>query len=296
MNSGIELSALGKDGRAFPAEISLRPVTTEEGLLVFCAVRDVTERKKAERVLRENAAQLLAAQRIQEHLLPRHAPSIAGLDIAGASYPAEFAAGDYFDFLPMSDDLLGVVVGDVAGHGVGPALLMASTHAHLQSLSRIYSEVDKILALVNAALLRETEEDRFVTLLLGRLDLRTRSFVYSNAGHPTGYVLDATGRVKARLESTSLPLGISADDSFVTGGPVAMEPGDLLLLLTDGILETQGDDGAQFGTERTLDLVRAHRRRPAAEIIRLLHDAVVEFASQHKAADDLTALVVRVVD
>ena len=298
MNSGMELSALGKNSREFPAEISLRPVATEEGMLVFCAVRDITERKRAERVLRENAAQLLAAQRIQEHLLPRSAPNIPGLDIAGASYPAEFAAGDYFDYLPMSDNLLGIVVGDVAGHGFGPALLMASIHAHLQSLARMYADVDQIVALVNAALLRETEEDRFVTLLLGQLDLGTRTFVYCNAGHPDGYVLDAAGRVKARLESDSLPLGICADTSFVTGRPVTLEPGDLLLLLTDGILEAQsgGGGGAQFGIERTLEFVRTHRRQPAAEIIRLLYDAVVEFSECHKVTDDLTAVIVKVLE
>jgi sigma-B regulation protein RsbU (phosphoserine phosphatase) len=296
MNSGMELSALAKNGREFPAEISLRPVATDEGMLVFCAVRDITERKRAERVLRENAVQLLAAQRIQEHLLPRSAPNIPGLDIAGASYPAEFAAGDYFDYLPMSDNLLGIVVGDVAGHGFGPALLMASIHAHLQSLALMHADVDKILTLVNAALLRETDEDRFVTLLLGQLDLGTQTFVYCNAGHPDGYVLDAAGRVKTRLESDSLPLGICADTSFVTGRPVMLEPGDLLLLLTDGILEAQAGGGAQFGIERTLEFVRTHRRQPAAEIIRLLYDAVVEFSECHKVADDLTAVIVKVLE
>jgi serine phosphatase RsbU (regulator of sigma subunit) len=155
--------------------------------------------------------------------------------------------------------------------------------------------VDKILGLVNAALLRETEEDRFVTVLLGRLDLSARSFVYSNAGHPAGYVLNRAGHVKARLESDSLPLGITADNTFVTGGPVALEPGDLLLLLTDGILEAQGGDSVQFGTERTLEIVRSHRDRTAAEIIRVLYDAVVEFSEQHKIADDLTAVIVKVL-
>jgi sigma-B regulation protein RsbU (phosphoserine phosphatase) len=295
MNAGMELSALGKNGREFPAEISLRPVATEEGMLVFCAVRDITERKKAEHALRENAAQLLAAQRIQEHLLPRHAPNIPGLDIAGASYPAEFAAGDYFDYLPMSENLLGIVVGDVAGHGFGPALLMASIHAHLQSLVQTHAEVEKILALVNAAVLRETDDDRFVTILLGQLDLHTRTFVYCNAGHPDGYVLDAAGRVKARLESASLPLGICANNPFVAGHPVALECGDLLLLLTDGILEAQGCDHAQFGIARTLEMVQTHRHRTAAEIIRRLHDAAVDFSEQHKIADDLTAVIVKVL-
>ena len=91
---------------------------------------DITDRKRAEESVRENLAQLVAAQKIQQHLLPDRPPALPGFDVAGALYPAEFAAGDHFDFLPMPDHCLGIVVADVAGHGIGPAILMASTHAH----------------------------------------------------------------------------------------------------------------------------------------------------------------------
>jgi sigma-B regulation protein RsbU (phosphoserine phosphatase) len=194
----------------------------------------------------------------------------------------------------MHDGSLGLVVADVSGHGFGSALLMASTHAHLRSLATAFDRTDDIVARTNALLCTETEDDRFVTMLLARLDPQSRSLWYVNAGHPAGCVLDASGAVKATLDSTALPLGVVADEDFPSGGPIALEPGDLVLLLTDGVLEARSPEGAQFGVERTLDVVRAARYKSAAEIIEGLREAVCRFAWQSKLPDDLTALVVKV--
>ena len=106
---------------------------------------DITDRKRSEQLMREREAELIAAQRIQEHILPHSAPSVPGYDIAGSLLPAEFAAGDYYDYLVMPDGSLGIVVGDVCGHGSGPALLMASTSAHLRSFVLDHSDIGEIL-------------------------------------------------------------------------------------------------------------------------------------------------------
>jgi PAS domain S-box-containing protein len=255
---------------------------------------DITAHKLAEARAREHDSQFLVAQRIQEHLLPRRSPVVAGFDIAGMSYPAEFTGGDSFDYLAMRGGFLGLAIGDVAGHGFAPALLMASTHAYLRSLARTSDDVGEILAICNAILIEETEGDRFVTLLLGRLDPATRSFLYCNAGHPTGYVLDAAGNVKSSLESTAAPLGLLTQEQFVSAGPVLLEPGDLLLLITDGVLEAISPEEEPFGIERMLQVVRKHRHQTSREIIEQLYQAVIGFSQTEKPLDDVTAVVVKV--
>ena len=295
MGSRSDLPARRKDGSEFLAEISLSPIETEEGVLVASAIRDVTERRRMERSQRENEAQLLAAQRIQECLLPRSPPDLPGFDIAGALYPAEFAAGDYFDYLPMPGDATGIVVGDVSGHGFSSAMLMCLTHAYLHSLAETQDRVEEILARANNILLKEIEQNRFVTLFFGRLDPRSRSLTYASAGHPTGYVLSASGEVRHRLESTAPPLGVLADAAFPGQGPVTLEPGDVVLLVTDGVLEARSPDGTEeFGTRRTLEVAVANRERTAAEIIAAIYRAVCRFSARDPQIDDVTVLVIKV--
>jgi PAS domain S-box-containing protein len=257
-------------------------------------VEDITARKSAERQLYEHEAQMLAARQIQQHLLPGRPPTVPGFDIAGASYPAEYTAGDYYDFVTMCDGSLACVIADVAGHKFGSALLMASTEAYLRSLCRMHSSVMEILGLLNTSLIAEVEEDYFVTLLLARLNPAKRSLMHASAGHQTSYVLDASGAVKHRLESTGLPLGVLPDVEYETAGPFLLVPGDLVLLLTDGVHEAVSAQEGAFGTERTLSVVRENRDRPAAEIVEQLHEAVRKFCLPQRPLDDVTVVVIKV--
>jgi serine phosphatase RsbU (regulator of sigma subunit) len=263
---------------------------------VLSCVRDITERKRTERDLREKEIQLVAAQRIQQRLLPQSPPAPPGFDIAGAVYPAEYVAGDYFDFPPMRDDRIGFVIGDVTGHGFSSALLTSCTRSLIRSLAETGMDAGGILARANSALTRETEEHLFVTLLLGHLDPRERTFVHASAGHPPGYVLDGTGAVKSELESTGPPLAVVPDIDFATATPVALEPGDLVLLLTDGLLEAESPEGEVFESERALEVVRRHRHQSARGIIDALYDAVRRFAARPQLGDDLTVVVIKVAE
>ncbi len=294
MGARPDLPARRKDGTEFLAEISLGPIHTESEALVFAVIRDVTERRRVEKALRDNEAQLVAARRIQQHFLPRGSPSIPGYDIAGASYPAEFTAGDHFDYLPMAGSTMGILIGDVSGHGFGPALLTVALHNHLRALIEHHDELAEILGDANRLLAEEMEQEHFITLLMGQLDPRARTFRYINAGHPSGYLLDASGRVKAYLDSSVLPLGILPELDFPPAESVALEPGDLLVLITDGVLEAQAADGTYFGQERTLQTVRANRHRPAREILDALYHDVRDFSKDDKILDDVTAVVLKV--
>lgn len=235
--------------------------------------------------------ELRTAQRIQRNLYPRKAPSIAGFDIGGAAYPAEATGGDYFDFVSLGDGSLGVALGDVSGHGLGPALLMASVRASLRALALVHGDVSEILAFMNRILIEDTEDDQFVTFFLARLDPQRRSCLYSSAGHLTGYLLDANGQVKLRLDSTGLPLGIVSDTSFPAGAEVHLGDGDFLLLLTDGI--TCAPDGAPFGVERALAIARIFRRDSAIQIVKNLYGAVRAFSQDMPQHDDISAVVIK---
>jgi sigma-B regulation protein RsbU (phosphoserine phosphatase) len=185
-----------------------------------------------------------------------------------------------------------VLVGDASGHGVAAALRMAETRAYLRAFALTCADVGTLLTLGNQRLASDLVTDHFVTLFLLRLDPRTCSLAYASAGHCPGYVLDRQGRTKAVLASTGCPLGIDPATTFPAGPPTTLERGDLVLLFTDGIVEAMSPDGEQFGVERTLGLVRAHRQEAPEAILDALFHAVGDF-SGHQLQDDITAVILK---
>ena len=251
---------------------------------------DAAERLEAERL----RAEIRVAREIQQRFFPAAPLPLHGLDIGGASYPADATGGDYFDYVPLQDGSLAIAIGDVSGHGLGPALLMAETRAYLRAFALTRTDVREILRLINQALVRDTPDDRFATLLLARLDLQNHSLEYASAGHPTGYILNASGEVCTELRSTGMPLGILPDLELDAGRPIVLEAGQMILLITDGIIEAHDEERTLFGTERLLDLLRAHRDGTGREIVDALYRTICGFCNHKAQLDDMTAVLIKV--
>ena len=247
------------------------------------------------RELVEKRTQLQIARSIQLGLLPKSAPAIEGFDLAGDSQPAEEVGGDYFDFLPMSGGRLGLVIGDVAGHGIGPALVMTATRTCLRSLAVAHDcGLEEIVERSNRVLYGSMPDNCFVTLALVQLDPSARLIRYLNCGHTTGYLLDSRGSVKAQLGSTGPPLGYRAEYKVDGVLEHPLEDGDALVLLTDGVTEAEAAEDQFFGEKRALEIVRANLHRPAAAIVAAIHRATHEFCRSEIPRDDTTSIVVKV--
>jgi len=250
-------------------------------------------RHHAEEAMRDTSEEFRAAGEIQQRLYPARAPTLEGFEIAGALYPAKATAGDYFDFIPMLDDCLGIVVGDVSSHGMGPALVMSETRACLRTLAQGHSDVGEILTRTNRVLAADSSELHFVTLAMARLDPRNRTMVYASAGQ-RGYLLHP-GFDAAILDSTSLPLGIREDTVVPSSQVYNLCTGDLLTFFTDGVVEAESPGLVRFGFSRALQTIRSERDKPAREIIDALHDEINGFCRNQPQRDDITIVIVKVL-
>lgn len=279
-----------------------KPLKTPEFLArlrnILRAKADADRLQLIERQKRDLAErELLAAEAIQTKLYPKTAPRLAApVDVAGASYSAGTGCGDYFDVFELSDGSVALVVGDVSGHGMPAALRMVETRAHLRSLVKYENDPGRILTALNQFMLREAAYgsdggEQFVTLFLALINGSGRELVYASAGHAAYVVPEAKPALK--LGSTGLPLGI-ADLPINDSEPVALDPGDVVVLTTDGVHETMGGSGRQFGVLRMLSTVHASRARPAQEIVSDLYMSVRQFGAGSEQQDDITIVVARI--
>ncbi len=248
----------------------------------------LNEIEEAERAMAKDMQQ---AALIQKGLLPSKPPSVPGLDIAGKTTACRTVGGDYYDFLQFSEGRVGMLVGDVAGKGMPAALLMSSLQARVQVLFEEADDLAHKIGRLNKAICSNCPDNRFITFFITIANPATGELAYTNAGHNPPLVVRSAGGFET-LGGGGLILGILPQATYEESR-MQMDPGDILVLFSDGVTEAVDPNDEDFGEERLATLVASLHDRPAAEIVEAIHTAVTEFTLGARTADDITVVVAR---
>ena len=244
-----------------------------------------------EKALQRMQQEMEMARSIQANLLPKAQPSIPGYDIAGMSVSAANVGGDYYDFLPSEDRLI-LCLGDVSGKGMPASLLMANVQATIRGQNLVISSAAECMSRSNRLLFQSTDSAKFVTFFYGILDTAGRTIDYSNAGHNPPILL-SDGQEAQRLEIGGPVLGVLPDFPYQQA-TVALHPGDLLLIFSDGYSEAVNRRLEEFGEDQLLRLAARNRGDSAADLIEKISQAVVAHTGDEPQTDDMTIIAVRV--
>jgi sigma-B regulation protein RsbU (phosphoserine phosphatase) len=235
--------------------------------------------------------ELAIARKIQQTFLPQKYPSIPAFDISGVNIPSEAVGGDYYDFIDIVDNQIGIAIGDVSGKGIGAALIMAAFRASLKAEIRNNYAIRTIFAKVNSLLYESIERENYVTSVYGVLDSKNRVFTFSNAGHNPPLLFRTNGEI-IELAEGGLALGM-LPNSIYEERPVHINRNDLLLFYTDGVTEAQNQNNEEFGLLRLKNLVKESKEAGTKEIIDIVVNSVQKFKDPAKPLDDLTMILVK---
>jgi sigma-B regulation protein RsbU (phosphoserine phosphatase) len=235
--------------------------------------------------------QLEVARQVQLELLPASDPKLEGFDICAYNYPTEEVSGDYYDWVRIYEDQIGMVIADVSGKGVPAALLMAFLRASLRAATHIGYSPHISMAKVNFLLWESIERNQFVTAFYGVLDASNKTLAYANAGHNPPLLMDSDGTARF-IERGGLPLGMFRDTRYYEYY-LPLEPGQILVLYTDGVTEATNEEGQEYGRERVEAMVRAGRHLTAKELIDFIYDDVLKWTGGRGATDDITFFIIK---
>jgi phosphoserine phosphatase RsbU/P len=277
----------------------------------------IAEQKEKQRI----ESELAIAQEVQALLFPRDITEVESLEVHGICKPARTVSGDYYDFLPVGPDRLGIAVGDISGKGISAALLMATVHAFVRAYTLVEgipalatpatvgasfqkpqrASIDvgreggdlppgTLLSMLNSQLYRSTPTEKYATMFLGFYDEATRKFNYSNAGHLPPFVIGTDGSVQ-KLDTGGLVVGLFGDVAYPDDS-VDMRAGDIFVAYSDGITEPENEFG-EFGEERLVSLIQENRHLPLARISDIIIAAVVDWIGGGEQPDDITLVLAR---
>jgi serine phosphatase RsbU (regulator of sigma subunit) len=235
-------------------------------------------------------AELEIATEIQNRLFPAEIPQVEGYDLSAFNRPCTEVGGDYFDII-AAGTFVGIAIADVAGKGIGAAMLMSNLQAMLQVRAPETRDPSDLLRRMNVDLIRRVGEGRFITLFYLALDPDTGKVRYSNAGHNPPYLLGQDGNI-AELEVSGMPLGILPDIEYADS-ETELRPGEVLLLYSDGITECMNKAGDMFGESRLKEVLLQSRAEDAHAIRGAIFSAVDTFRENEPYSDDMTLIVLK---
>ncbi|MBO0858393.1 MAG: SpoIIE family protein phosphatase [Chloracidobacterium sp.] len=237
------------------------------------------------------ANELAVASEIQFRLHPETPPAIPGYDVIGVSFPCYEVGGDYYDFIEKPDSRYVIALGDVSGKGTGAALLMSSIHAAVRAHTRTRLSANEIVSEINQYIYDNTPANRYVTLFYSELDPRSHQLTYINGGHNSPLLARATGEV-TRLDIGGFPVGITPFGDYREGW-VEIEPGDVMVVYSDGVTESLNEEEEEFGEARLIEIVQKNRGRTAAGLRDRIDEALTKFVGRASAVDDLTIVILK---
>jgi sigma-B regulation protein RsbU (phosphoserine phosphatase) len=263
--------------------------TTAAAVLGTVLYRVQLELRASRHELARKEAELNFALEVQQALFPRQFPPDQGLEFSAVCVPARGIGGDYYDVLQRGDGCLAFAIADISGKGIPAAILMSNVHAVLRTLYDAGHPPGELCSQLNRHLYRVTEGTKFATAFYAEWNERDRSLTYVNAGHPAPLLLGScSGQL---LQTGGPPLGIFPDTEFQVGRLV-MQPGDMIVLYSDGITEAGLGSGKEFGEARLETAIQQHLEKPLDEIPQHVLKAIRDWSGAD-VEDDMTLLLVR---
>jgi serine phosphatase RsbU (regulator of sigma subunit) len=249
------------------------------------------EKDKSERLLRRIEKDLEQAAKIQRDLLPKEDPTLEGFDITGANIPCYQVGGDYYDFIPIDTDRLGVVIADVSGKGISAALLMASLRAALLAEVHPHYNIQEMARRLNDFVYKSSPMNSFITFFFCEINRQTGECKYINAGHNPPFVMKNSSET-SNLESSGFALGMFPGTKFEPGN-ILLKSEDVAVLFTDGIPEGRNTAQEEYTDERLKRLISENRKLQAEKLRANIFEDVEKFTAGAEQFDDVTLVIIK---
>ena len=298
LNKLVEHVAMRKDGSEFPIEVSIAPLKLGNAYIFSGFIHEITARKAAEQKIRQSdvnlaiaQSEIKIAQRIQASLSPSAPIKTEHFEVTGYCLPVDQVGGDYFDYFFRSSDHLDMIIADVSGHSIGPALFMVETRSAIRSQVSRLGTPSETLGVLNNFLFEDLDKaDYFITLFYLQYDITNQQLNFANAGHPPPLLLSHFQNKCRQLDAEGMILGVRKNIIFEEKTTI-LSKGDLILLYTDGLTEAENSEGDFFGVERVSDVLIQYALQSPEKIIEALLTHLKQFCQSEAFKDDITLMI-----